>query len=104
MKDLLLETADQDDRYSEMTRTLAGAFLAEKESGDETAARTGYLDCIEYAESFGPFAEVYEAIGYMGLSRLHEKQGLQKEANSYERKASRLTNYAFILDEQTGSR
>ncbi|MEA3462814.1 MAG: hypothetical protein U9R49_13085 [Bacteroidota bacterium] len=104
VKDLLLETADQKDRYSEMTRTLAGAFLAEKVSGDETSARTGYLECIEYAESFGPFAEVYEAIAYMGLSRLHEKQRLQKEADAYARKASRLTNYAFILDEQAGSR
>jgi hypothetical protein len=105
VKELLVETAEQDDSYSEMIRTLAAAFLTEKESGDENRTRTAYMETIEMAEAFGPFADIYRAMGYMGLSRLLEKKGLHDESEKYARKASRLTSYAFILDEQTpGSR
>jgi len=97
--ELLQETAGQKDRYSEMIRTLAGAFLAEKESGDLSRARSEYLGVIEMAEEYGPIADIYQAIGYMGLSRLHSRQGLAREAETYARKASRLTHYAFILEE-----
>ena len=98
-RELLLETADQEDPYSEMVQTFAAAFLAEKESGEEIRSRSGYMETIELAETFGPYADIYGAMGYMGLSRLHEKEGLQDEAEDYKRKASRLTSYAFILDE-----
>ena len=83
-----------------MIQTFAAAFLAEKESGDENQTRSAYLETIELAEAFGPFADIYRAMGYMGLSRLLEKKGLHKESEDYARKASRLTSYAFILDEQ----
>jgi len=104
VREWLLETAQQGDRFSKMIRSLATAFLAEKELSDENSARTGYLECIEQAEAFGPFADLYKAMAYMGLSRLYEMQGLQKESNSYARKASKLTSYSFILDERAGSR
>ena len=87
-----------------MIRSLAAAFLAEKESGDENRARAGYLKCIELAEAIGPFADLYKAMGFMGLSRLYDMQGLEKQSESYARKASRLTSYSFILDEQAVSR
>ena len=83
----------------------ATAFLAEKESGDENLTRSAYMETIELADSFGPIADIYKAMGYMGLSRLYEKKGLHDESEDYNRKASRLTSYAFILDEQIpGSR
>ncbi len=104
VKSLLLESKDQEDSYYEMIRTLAVAFLADQESGDDISARTGYLDCIEMAETFGPFADTYKALSYMGLSRLYEKQGLSRESENYARKASRYTSYDFILDEKNGSR
>ena len=104
-RELLLETADQVDPYSEMVQTFAAAFLAEKESGEENLANKKYMDTIELADSFGPIADIYKAMGYMGLSRLFENKGLDKESEDYARKASRFTTYAFILDEQTsGSR
>ena len=105
VRKLLEESTDQEDPYSEMIRTFAGAFLAEKVSGDVNLARSAYMETIELAETFGPFADIYGAMGYMGLSRLHEKEGLQGEAEDFKRKASRLTAYDFILDEQNpGSR
>jgi hypothetical protein len=105
VRDLLAETADPGDSYSEMIRRFAEAFLDEKESGDDSSARTGYLECIEMTGAFGPFTDIYKAMSYMGLSRLYEKQGLDKESESYARKASRLTSYSFILDEKnSGSR
>lgn len=99
VRELLLESSDQKDDYSEMIRTLAEAFLADQVSNQMNRARSGYLETIEMADFFGPFADIYKAMGYMGLSRLYRKQGLQRESDSYARKASRLTNYAFILDE-----
>jgi len=105
VRNLLRETSEQEDTYSELIRTFASAFLAEKESEDENRTRSAYMETIELAESFGPVADIYIAMGYMGLSRLYEKKGLHDESKDYKRKASRLTSYAFILDEQTsGSR
>jgi tetratricopeptide (TPR) repeat protein len=96
---VLEETASQEDNYSVMIRTFAAAFLAEKKSGDKNQARSGYMETIELAESFGPIADIYGAMAYMGLSRLHEREGLIKEAEDFKRKASRLTTYDFILEE-----
>ncbi|MCD4710587.1 MAG: hypothetical protein K8R52_07055 [Bacteroidales bacterium] len=105
VRELLSATAHQKDNYSEMIRTLAAAFIAEKESGHENRAMTGYMETVELAETFGPFADIYRAMGYMGLSRLYEMRGLHSESGSYARKASRFTTYSFILDEQfPGSR
>lgn len=98
---LLEKTAEQTDAYSKMIRSLSTAYLAEKESGDESLARTAYLETIALAEALGPLADEQKAMGYMGLSRIYEKQGLHKEAKNYKRKASRLTSYAFILDSQS---
>jgi len=99
VKILLEESTHQQDSYSEMIRTFSGAFLAEKETGDMILARSAYMETIELAESFGPFADIYGAMAYMGLSRLHKKEGLHHEAEDFKRKASRLTAYDFILDE-----
>lgn len=99
VRELLQKTADQKDGYSEMIRTLAEAFLADQESNQMNQARSGYLETIEMAEVYGPIADIYKAMGYMGLSRLYRKQGLTNESESYARKASRLTSYAFILEE-----
>ena len=99
VRTVLEKTASQEDNYSLMIRTFAAAFLAEKESGDKNQARSGYMETIELAEFFGPFADIYGAMGYMGLSRLHEKEGLGKEAEDFKRKASRLTTYDFILEQ-----
>lgn len=90
----------QNDRYTEMIRSISSAYMSEKETGEESQAREAYLETIELAESFGPYADTYRAMAYMGLSRLFEKQGLHKDAEAYARKASRLTSYAFILEAQ----
>ena len=94
---LLLQ--DQQDPYSEMIRNLSAAFQAEQVSGNDRFAGDQYLETIEIAESIGPFADKFHAMGLMGLSRLYAQKGLQSEANRYARKASRLTSYAFILGE-----
>lgn len=101
VRDLLSATAHQEDNYSEMIRTLAVAFMAEKESGQKSRAGKGYMETIELAEAFGPFANIYKAMGYMGLSRLYEMREQHSESGRYARKASHLTTYSFILDEQT---
>lgn len=98
-KEVLESGETQDDSYSEMIRVMAGAFVAEKEAGNLQLAGKGYWKTIELANSFGPFADLFKAIGYMGLSRIHENKGLHGEAKRYARKASNHTVYSFILDE-----
>lgn len=91
--------SDHNDRYSSLIRVLAEAFLAEKEIGDYHMAEKGYMETVKIADSFGPFANTFKAIGYMGLSRVNKQRELYSEARKFERKASNLTVYRFILDE-----
>jgi hypothetical protein len=105
VKELLSGASDLNDSYFKMIRTLAVAFMTENALGQESLAGTGYNETIEMAETFGPCADIYQAMGYMGLSRLYGKKGLQSESESYARKASRYTSYPFILQESsTGTR
>jgi len=99
-RSLIQAMAKQNDRYTEMIRSFSSAYMAEKETGEESRAREAYLETIELAESFGPYADTYRAMAYMGLSRLYEKQGLHQDSKAFARKASRFTPYAFILEEQ----
>jgi len=95
----LLETiSPQKDSYSEMIRTMAEAYMAEHVAKNTSLAKTGYLTTVALADSFGPIADIYKAIGYMGLSRIYEKEGLESDSRRYARRASNHTVYRFILD------
>lgn len=99
VRQLLQEMKDQDDDYSAMIKSMAAAFLEEKESENNRKAVRDYEKAIGYASGFGPFTDSYAAIGYMGLSRIARVRGNIREAEDYARQASRLTNYPFILGE-----
>ncbi|MFH0759033.1 MAG: hypothetical protein V2B15_17225 [Bacteroidota bacterium] len=99
VREILERTENQEGIYNEMISQLAGGFMAEKETGDALTAGKMYQHVIELAENVGPFANSYLAMGYMGLSRLHEKKGMPEEARKYARKASNYTKYSFILEE-----
>jgi hypothetical protein len=88
----------QEDSYSNMIRLMAAATLSENEDNNREA-ESKYLSTIEIAQSIGPFANLFQAIGYMGLSRLQEERGLYSEAKRYARKAADYTTYSFILGE-----
>ncbi len=98
VQEVLEATKTQNDPYSEMIKVMAGAFLAEKKSKNYQMAWKGYLNTLKIADTFGPFADQFKAIGYMGLSRLSRLKGQGSEANKYARKASKYTVYSFILD------
>lgn len=98
-REVLGTMVTQRDSYSEMIRVMAGAFMAEMESKNYPMAEKGYMKTVEMADTFGPYAELYKAIGYMGLSRIYKQQGNTSEAGSYARKAAKYTTYSFILDE-----
>jgi len=105
VNELLRAMVDQSDSYSKMIRTLASGFMNETVPGEESRSGTAYLETIELAEKFGTYADIYKAMAFMGLSRLHRKNGQESQADSYTRKASHLTTYTFILEEQpSGSR
>ena len=101
MADKILESMkSQEDVFSEMIRQFASAFLLDKTSDSDAEAGKKYLRTIELADSIGPFADTYKAMGYMGLSRLYDRKGLYSESRRYARKASNYTVYSFILDEK----
>ena len=100
VREILAGRKDQEDQWSRMIRTLAQAFMEEKLGGSDIAAGKKYNELIEMADRFGPVAESYEAMGYMGLSRLYRKRGLTGEARRCEKKAGNYTVYRFILDEK----
>ena len=95
---LLKYMEGQEDPWSEMNRTLARAFMAERNREEEAAG--SYQNLLKQADSFGPIADVYVAMAYMGLSRISEQEEMEREARKYARKAAKKTTYRFILDEQ----
>ena len=72
--------------------------MAEHTSKKYSQAKTDYLKTVALADSFGPVADLYKAIGYMGLSRIYKREGLESDSKRYARRASNLTVYKFILD------
>ncbi len=96
--ELLGVIENHNDSWSHMNFTLARAFMGEKDKKHE--AGEGYRKLLILADSFGAIADVYVAMAYMGLSRLHAQNGLSHEARKYARKAAKHTSYRFILDEQ----
>lgn len=98
VRELLTSMEGQSDAWSDMNRTLADAFISEADK--EKKAEEDYQLLLKSAENFGPIADIYSAMAYMGLSRLKEQKGLENEARKYARKAGKYTTYEFILEEQ----
>jgi len=97
--DKLLDTMNpQKDSYSDMIRAMSEAYISEYQTKSSSQAKAGYLKTVDLADSFGPIADIYKAIGYMGLSRICEKEGNESDSKKYSRKASNHTVYSFILD------
>lgn len=95
---LMNEIARQGDAYSKLLIAMGTAY-EEEVSGDIDMAESGYLSCIKLAEFIGPFTDTYMAIAYMGLSRIQEEKGMEKEAKKYAKKAEDFTAYTFIIGE-----
>ncbi len=98
-REVLKVMEKQRDPYSEMIRVMANSFMAEMESKNDLKAEKGYESVLEMADRIGPYADLFMAIGYMGLSRIFEERGVSSESGSYARKAAKYTSYRFILEE-----
>ncbi len=96
---ILVSVNAEEGDYSAMVKTMGKAFLSEKFISNDLQAEKGYLETLELADSFGPIADMYTAIGYMGLSRISEREEMQHQAKKYARMASNHTDYKFILNE-----
>jgi hypothetical protein len=96
---VILEGLGQkEDKYSHMIYTIMQGFIIENNLNNLTDAKSNYLDGIEIAEEFGPFADIYKAIAYAGLSRISLKTKNKKLSKKHRRKSKSLSNYEFILD------
>jgi hypothetical protein len=97
----VLENMDPwQNRYAALVYEAATAFIAEMETNNLGLARRKYFRVIELADSIGPFANTFQAIAYMGLSRIYAQRGLNSDAGRYARKASNYTAYKVILNEK----
>ncbi|MEZ5069702.1 MAG: hypothetical protein R2751_01725 [Bacteroidales bacterium] len=98
--DQILRTMDgQNDPYSRLVREYARAFLAEG-SGNQKVATEGYRRTLFHAEEMGEFANLFQAMACMGLSRIHASQGQDAESRRMARQAGSLTKYSFVLEEK----
>jgi hypothetical protein len=95
---ILILMEGQTDDYSRMIKAMVQATLSEND-GNRKNAEIQYLSTIELAASIGPFADLYQAIAYMGLSRLSADKGMKTQAKRYARNAENYTDYKFILGE-----
>jgi len=96
---ILVSVNAEEGDYSAMVKTMGKAFLSEKFISNDLQAKKGYLETLELADSFGPIADMYTAIGYMGLSRISEREGMDHQAKKYARMAANHTDYKFIINE-----
>lgn len=96
---VLMTMSTQTDDYSDMIKTMSKAFLSEQFLSNDKHAKEGFLKTIELAESFGPIADMYKAISYMGLSRISEREEMHHQAKKYARMAGNHTTYKFIINE-----
>jgi len=96
---VLMTMRTQTSDYSDMLKTMSKALLSEQFLSNDNHAKEGYFKTIEIAESFGPIADMYKAICYMGLSRISEREEMHHQAKKYARMASNHTAYSFIINE-----
>lgn len=96
---LLVSINEEEGDFQAMVKSMAKAFLSEKFAGNDKQAKKGYFRTIELADKIGPFADMYRAIGYMGLSRISQGEDDSQMAKKYARMASNNTVYSFILNE-----
>lgn len=85
------------DEYANMLHLIYDGFLFENKAKDPERAKRLYLKGIEQAEKYGPFADIYKAIAYAGLSRIHEDKGNRNLARRNRKRSKSLSNYEFIL-------
>jgi len=102
VEEILEAMKHQEDSYSEMIKRLALAFMSEKMHNHPLVAQNEYGEVVKLADLIGPFADVFKAMAYMGLSRLNEQKELHSESKRYARKAGNHTAYKFILNEKAG--
>jgi len=99
VRELLAGMDGKSSGWSNMNRTLATAFMSEADRKGKS--EEAYKLLLKSAENFGPIADIYMAMAYMGLSRLSRQKGLENEARKFARKAGKYTTYEFILEERS---
>ncbi len=100
VKSILKQTEGQNDPYSTMIRLLGKAFLCEMEEKDYRRAATAYEKAAAICQDIGPPVRNYQAIAYMGQSRISLAQGSGVRARKFRRAAQKLSNYPFIINEK----
>ncbi|MBW8051669.1 MAG: hypothetical protein FVQ77_15295 [Cytophagales bacterium] len=82
-----------------MTGQLFVAITREKYMQNYLVAKTWYLKAITSGDKFEDFAHDYLSFAYTGLARIAIKEGNDKKAEKYYKKALDLTEYQWVIQE-----
>ena len=95
----LIDKLAEQDEFSRMRATVYRGVYEEKAKGNYTLAAELYHKGLELSEEFGPLANYTIAHAYIGLSRHYKREGDEKKARFYYKKARESTGYDYIFDD-----
>ena len=96
---ILIDNLAEQDAFSRMRATIYRGVYEEKAKGNYTGAVELYHRGLELSEEFGPLANYTIAHAYLGLSRYYKREGDEKKAKYYYRKAKDSTGYDYIFND-----
>jgi len=85
-----------------MAGQLFVGITQEKYKQNYSIAKTRYLKAITSGNKFEDFAHEYVSFAYTGLARIAIKEGNDKKAEKYYKKALDLTEYKWVIEEAEG--
>lgn len=85
-----------DNRFCRAAITIFNGIIQEKKYRNDDAAASLFRNGIGKLSEFGAFANEYTGYGYMGLSRISERQGNAQERRINHRKAMDLIDFKRI--------
>ncbi len=97
---ILERISGKEDDFSQMIFMVMEGFILENNRKKIHEAKRMYREGIRAAEKFGPFADIYQAIAYAGLSRIAKINNDQRAFRKNRRKSESLSDYEFILSYQ----
>ncbi len=97
---LLDHLAGFHDPYAELQAHLYQGYYLEKAKNQKEEAAAEFRKALELGKKYGPFANHFNAIAWMGLGRYYKSLGDRSEASSYFRKAKEATAYEYILKDK----
>ncbi len=96
---ILLDKMDEMDDFSRMKATVYRGVYKEKALRNYSDAVKLYRQGLQMSEEFGPYANYTTAHAYIGLSRYYDREGDEKKARHYYKKARDATGFDYVFND-----